>query len=236
MGDADGMWGRMATYATYEAPSTPEQQPHESGEEEYDEAYDDADAAADAGAGADKAATLDAVAMLLARVGATVSSASLHERAQATCEGVPRVLRDFVALLGRQPRRFRMRPAPWSSKALLVELSAGAARRCLPQRLQREPRDAAADAAYAAQLSAYLREWNSATMGTLGLDNPPPAAVAGSTAEFVLARLATFSVVPHVAGQLRVRCATKGAHQAAESGPEAESRREPRRQRGSFSA
>ena len=115
-------------------------------------------------------------------------------------------LDELEALLRSQPTQFTVRVAPWSPKARLVGLAPGAA----PKR-DKPPRDLAAEAAYEAQLVAYLTTWPSATLGTLGLDNPPPRGVAErvSTTAFVSARTPAVFITSELRGQTVVRLAAK---------------------------
>ena len=173
------------------------------------------------------AALLAQVKRLLIDVGAPqgVNLKSLYERLRALCRngevdraGRPAFeeimdkawqrleLGELEALLRSQPRQFTVRVAPWSPKARLVGLAPGAA----PKR-DKPPRDLAAEAAYEAQLVAYLTTWPSATLGTLGLDNPPPRGVAErvSTTAFVAARTPAVFTTSELRGQTVVWLAAK---------------------------
>lgn len=156
----------------------------------------------------------------LTDVGTVVNMLSLYERMEALREAAglePSPLPSnnarshdievaFKALLKAHRSLFVVRKAPWSPKARLVDLARGAAApRSKPSRNMR------AEDAYEAQLVKYLVRWQSATLGTLGLDNPPPAGVRErvSTAAFISCRWPdVFLMEEAAAGQLSVRLAS----------------------------
>ena len=188
------------------------------------------------------AAVLAQVKRLLIDVGAPqgVNLKSLYERLRAlrrngaadagrtksdmvfenACQSME--LNELEAMLRSQPKQFTVRVAQWSPKARLVGLAPGAA----PKR-EKPPRDVAAEAAYEAQLVQYLTVWPSATLGTLGLDNPPPRGVAArvSTAAFVLARTPKVFATCELRGQTVVRLAAKAARARGSRGEEGRRRR-----------
>jgi len=162
----------------------------------------------------------------LTDVGTVVNMLSLYERMEALRQAAglePSPLPSknkraadivaFRALLEAHQSLFVVTMAPWSPRARLVALAHGpAARRSKP------PRNMRAEDAYEAQLVAYLGSWKTASMGSLGLDNPPPAGVAErvSTMAFVSCRSpALFILGPAAAGQQSVRLAGPPSSRAA---------------------
>jgi hypothetical protein len=184
----------------------------------------------DAGGVGGEARLVAAIVALLASVGAAVNLLSLQEKVLALPEAqhaAEALLHEhggsgserrngrrdggtaaMEALLTRHDALFVLRPAPWSPNARLVSLSARGA--AAAQRhddalssapAQRRGADAELEAAYEAQLVAYLTQWRSATIGTIGLDNRPPPGARFSCRTFIERRVPGLFFTSPAAGE-----------------------------------
>lgn len=133
---------------------------------------------------------LDAVAALLAAVGSYVGVKHLFDEGRLLGCGTPvRSLFASLEVLGAAlvvDSRFVLRPAPWNPNFRVVELA-----HKLPasNRVHGQPADPVLEKLYERHLTAYLRRFRSATVGSLGLAHPPPTGLHTTCADFVQARV-----------------------------------------------
>ena len=131
---------------------------------------------------------LDAVAALLTAVGSYVGVKHLYDEGRLLGCGTPvRSLFSSLEVFGAAlvvDSRFVQRPAPWNPNFRVVELANTG-----PVSGSRVQADTAAEQQYELVLREYLKQFRSATVGSLGLAHPPPAELRTTCAAFVQARV-----------------------------------------------